>query len=151
MSSNKTTKKNPVSDRELAFREMNRVLRPRGFGLVTLPFRIINEGDFNRFYSGLENLGFEVLSFSGFYKGPENSAFKVYLVGLRKQGEPKKEALAPEVLSWKMDSKPNKKSSSKKKKKQVIDDRPPIKQEFVTQFYPTKTKKSLEQCIKEAL
>ncbi len=150
MSSNRTNKDEPMSDRELTLREMNRVLRVGGFGLITLPHSVLTEDDLKMFHPGLESLGFKVMPFSGFYRGPEDSDFRVYLAGLRKEREPQEEELDDELL-WKMDMKPTSRTSSSKKKKHVIEEKPPVKPEFVTEFYPTRTRKPLEQVVAEGL
>ena len=64
MSTPKKRKKEKISERELVLREMNGVLRKKGYGIITLPHTLIDERDSLRFHNGLESLGFEVLPFS---------------------------------------------------------------------------------------
>ena len=127
--------KKTVPERELVFREQNRVLRNGGYSIVTLPHTILRTIDLPRFYQGLEQLGFETLPFSGFYKGPEDSSFKVYMAALRKVGKPLKESIDPKLLTWKMDEQGDKKTrKAKEKKKHTIPEQRPIEKEFVSEF-----------------
>ncbi len=148
-------KSKDVNERRLALRELNRVLRNNGYGIITLPHTIINEGDFNNFYKGLRQLGFEVLDFSGFYKGPENSRFNVYLAGVRKEREPSEEDLDDEQLSWKMDRQLGQKKKrtvqNKTKKKKTFQENEPIEPEFIGNFYQRKTGRKLEDSVREAI
>lgn len=152
MSTPKKRKKEKISERELVLREMNGVLRKKGYGIITLPHTLIDERDSLRFHNGLESLGFEVLPFSGFYRGPKESNFKVYLIGLRKVSEPSNNPLKDSALTWKVDKKlEGSRRSSQHKKKYIILEPREVKQEFVTEFFNTKTKKSLESSIKESI
>ena len=142
-----------LRERELALRETNRVLRNNGYAILTLPHTIISEKDLPNFHNGLEKLGFEVLSFSGFYKGPKDSRFKVYLAGLRKRSEPCEEALDDKFLVWKMDKQLGtfKRKAKKKKKHHLGESKNKNEREFVTQFYHTKRRKSLEDSVRESI
>jgi len=142
-----------IKERELVFKEANRILRPGGYGIITLPYTAINLEDTERFYEGLEQLGFEVLPFSGFYKGPKESKFKrVYLAGLRKIEDSPKASINPELLTWKMDKNiGERKGSSKKKKKHILPEERIIEKEHVTSFLHTTRRKELWDLVKESL
>lgn len=136
MSSLKTgSGKNKIREREQAFREQNRILRDNGYSIITLPHTVIQSADLQPFYEGLNQLGFEVLPFSGFFKGPEDSNFKVYLACLRKISEPKVSEVNEELFSWKMDRKlSEEKRHAKKKRKHAIPEDKVIKSEYITNF-----------------
>jgi hypothetical protein len=128
---------------------MNRVLRPNGYALVTLPHTLISPTDEPNFYNGLEQLGFEVLPFSGFYKGPKDSKFKVYMAGLRKISEPCEKTLDENALQWKMDKELSKTiSRTKDKKKQPVKEQKETEKRINTDFYHTRNGKSVEEMVK---
>lgn len=125
-----------IRERELALRETNRVLRDKGYSIITLPYTLINKRDLPLFYEGVEKLGFEVLPFSGFYRGPKDSNFKVYLAGLKKVTEPCIENLDDKFLSWNMDYQLiTPKKHFPKDKKHILPKLREIKREFVNEFY----------------
>lgn len=141
--------KEEINERELFFREANRVLRPEGYAIITLPHTVIREQDLSSFYSGLSQLGFEVLPFSGFYRGPEDSKFKVYLAGLRKTSEPAKEKIDEKLLSWRMDYQMEQKGrKSKRKTKHSAPKVRKMEPEQVELFFNTRTKKTLEEMVR---
>ncbi|MBU1203692.1 MAG: methyltransferase domain-containing protein [Nanoarchaeota archaeon] len=145
-------KKRKIKERELAFREMNRILEDGGYGIITLPHTVINEGDFTIFYDSLAKLGFEVLPFSGFYRGKEDPNFKVYLAALRKLREPCRENLDENALAWKMDKEFSAiQKSTKQKKKPLVPEPKPIKKEVINEFYHTRKKESLEKLIRNTI
>lgn len=138
--------KKKVSERELALREMNKVLRPEGYGLITIPHSLIDQGDLSRFYEGIEQLGFRISENSGFYQGPIDSKYKVYLGLFQKQGEPTTENLDPKIFMWKMDKKrQEKKSSSRRTKKHAIPEPKHIKRENVHEFYSVRDNAKVEE------
>lgn len=142
--------KKEINERELFFRETNRVLRPEGYAIITLPHTVIREQDLSLFYSGLSQLGFEVLPFSGFYRGPEDSKFKVYLAGLRKTSEPAKEKIDEQLLTWKMDYEIGQKGrKSKRKTKHSAPKVRKMEPEQVELFFNTRTKKTLEEMVRK--
>jgi SAM-dependent methyltransferase len=143
--------KDEILEREQAFREINRILRPAGYGIITLPTSILREKDFGNFYSALEQLGFEVLPFSGFYRGAESEKFRVYMAGLRKKSEPCKEKINPELLTWKMDMKSYTKKESKNKRKGIMKDLPIVEKVFVNKFVNTSSGRLLEECVVEGM
>lgn len=139
------------SDRELALREMNRVLRKDGYGIITLPHSLISERDFPNFHQGLKLLGFDVIKCSGYYKGSGDSNFKVYMALVKKKNEPRKEKLDEELLTWHMDiEQRRKRSGSRKKRKLQFKEPKEIKKEIVTDFYSRKNK-NIEESIREAV
>ena len=141
-----------VYERESTFREMNRVLREGGYGIVTLPHTVISESDFPSFYEGLDLLGFEVLPFSGFFRGPKNSKFSVYLAGLRKVSEPQTETLDVDYLTWRMDSQVSGKNKrSSKRRKNLIPEKRDVEKEFVNEFFHRRTGISLEESIRQVV
>ena len=147
--SREKSKVGKISEREQALREMNRVLRPNGYALVTLPHTLISPTDEPNFYNGLEQLGFEVLPFSGFYKGPKDSKFKVYMAGLRKISEPCEKTLDENALQWKMDKELSKTiSRTKDKKKQPVKEQKETEKRINTDFYHTRNGKSVEEMVK---
>ena len=147
--SKEKSKVGKISEREQALREMNRVLRPNGYALVTLPHTLISPTDEPNFYNGLEQLGFEVLPFSGFYKGPKDSKFKVYMAGLRKISEPCEKTLDENALQWKMDKELSKTiSRTKDKKKQPVKEQKETEKRINTDFYHTRNGKSVEEMVK---
>tara|TARA_Y100000310_G_scaffold340741_1_gene437569 strand:- start:2454 stop:4796 length:2343 start_codon:yes stop_codon:yes gene_type:complete len=150
MSKVRTKSRNKIiNEREQALREMNRVLKPEGYGIITLPHTLISPSDEASFYRGLGDLGFEVLPFSGFYRGPKDSKFKVYMAGLRKKSEPCEEALDESALQWKMDKKLSKTTSrTKDKREQPVKEQKETKKEITTDFYHTRNGKSVEEMIR---
>lgn len=143
-----------VREREQAFKEMNRVLRPGGFGIFTLPRGAIKESDFSRFYNGLDMLGLDILPFSGFYQAPKGSKskFRVYLGAVRKSETPQEESLDDKQLEWHVDRESVRKRSGRKKKggrsdKQQRD----VKTEVVNEFVNTRTKETLEDAVRQGL
>tara|TARA_Y100000034_G_scaffold74857_1_gene89924 strand:- start:1623 stop:3965 length:2343 start_codon:yes stop_codon:yes gene_type:complete len=138
-----------INEREQALREMNRILKPEGYGIITLPHTLISPSDEADFYGGLKDLGFEILPFSGFYHGPDDSNFKVYMAGLRKISEPCDEPLDKGVLEWKMDKKLGKRtSSSSGNGKHPVQDQNEIKREIVTEFVHSGKKRSVEEMLR---
>jgi superfamily II DNA or RNA helicase/ubiquinone/menaquinone biosynthesis C-methylase UbiE len=145
-------KKETVRERELAIREANRVLRAGGYYLITLPKTRIIENDLQTFHKGLEQLGFEVLPFSGFYRSKQSSSFKVYLGAFKKKSSPCKEPLNDDALKWEMDREPRriKRSSTKEKKHPAAVKEPLVVQrESLTEFYNAGTQKTLEEIMNE--
>ena len=139
-------------ERELAFREFNRILRPKGYAVITLPHTVIAEMDFPNFYDGLGQLGFKVLPFSGFYHGPEDSKFRVYLATLQKIKEPLKGELEEQDLAWRMDQQLGiRKRSASRKRKHAMPEVKEIKKEVLHSFYHSRSKKRLEEFIRESL
>ena len=140
-----------IKERELALREANRVLRENGYAVITLPHTVISESDLTNFYKALNQLGFEVLQFSGFYKSLD-SKFNVYLAGLRKVREPYNGDLDGNLLTWKMDKQlgRNKRISSRKRK-HVMSETKEIVPKIVEQFYHTRSRKSLEDEVRGVL
>ena len=139
-----------VNERELALREVNRVLREGGHYILTLPHSVINESDLPAFNYGLEQLGFEVLPFSGFYKGPEDSRFKVFIAGLRKVSEPLVDSLDDKSLVWKMDERiSSPRRNPNLRKKQPVKDLREIEREVVSEFYSARSGRSLESSVRE--
>ncbi len=150
------SKKNKINEREQVFREMNRVLKKDGYGIITLPHSFISESDFEQFYESLGYLGFRVLPFSGFYVG-EDSKFRVYVAGLQKIQEPCKQLLEPEQMEWKMDKKykldekGRRITSSSKERKQGAQKVKVIEPEFPSKFRHTKKAKSVEELVREGI
>ena len=139
-----------VNERELALREVNRVLREGGHYILTLPHSVISESDLPAFNHGLEQLGFEVLPFSGFYKGPEDSRFKVFIAGLRKVSEPLVDSLDDKSLVWKMDERiSSPRRNPNLRKKQPVKDLREIEREVVSEFYSARSGRSLESSVRE--
>jgi len=145
-----------IKEREGAFRELNRVLKIEGIGLITLPHSVLKEKNLGIFYNGLEKLGFEVLPFSGFYKGPKDANFKVYLGALKKINNPCKDILDDYYLKWEIDKETigdKTICSTKKGKKNHFKPKPKKeeKKEIVGQFFNSRSRKSLEDSILEGL
>ena len=137
-------------EREQAFREMNRVLRNGGRGIVTLANSWISRADEKTFYNALEHLGFEVSPFSGAFRGPEDSNFRVYLAGLVKRDEPDPEKLDDEAFEWKMDRKKGKKVSNSADKggKHPFSEPGVTTKHFTTEFYHDKSGMPVGKLIK---
>jgi len=133
-----------VPERELVFREQNRVLREGGYSIVALPHTVIRERNLPQFNEGLQQLGFEVLPFSGFYKGPEDSSFKVYMGCFRKVEAPQSDKIDPQLLTWRMDEQAEKRTRrSKEKRKHAIPETKPIEKKFIEEFRQVKRGKVL--------
>ncbi|HLC55650.1 MAG TPA: SNF2-related protein [Candidatus Nanoarchaeia archaeon] len=144
-------KENEFSERELALREMNRVLKNKRYGIITIPHSLISEKDFDNFHDGLAQLGFDVLKCSGFYKAGGESDFKVYFALLRKKSKPRDERLDEKLLTWHMDSEQiRKRSGTSRRRKHKFKETPIITREIVTEFYSYKSK-SIEDSIREAI
>jgi len=145
--------KNKLHEREKTLREMNRILKPEGYGIITLPHSVINESDFESFNESLNHLGFNVLPLSGFYNGAD-SKFKVYVAGLQKIQLPNDELLKPEQMQWEMDkkyktnNKGNIVTSSKKSRKHKSPKIKKTKPEIITEFVHSRKKKSIEEMVK---
>ncbi len=137
-------------EREQAFREMNRVLRKGGRGIVTLANTWISRTDEKMFYNALEHLGFEVSPYSGVFRGPEDSTFKVYLAGVVKKDEPNSEILGDEAFEWKVDRKKGKRvsNSTDKRGKHKFDEPGTIARGFVTEFFNDKSGMPVEELIR---
>lgn len=142
-----------VDERQQAFREMNRVIKKDGYGLITLPKNLILETDLERLYDGLSHLGFEVLPFSGFYKGPKNTRYKGYIAGIKKVKDASKNKLPKDTFEWGVDrdiEKGKKRSSTQKRKDSTPKQKPKEnKREIVSEFFNTRTKKSLGELVRE--
>ncbi len=137
-----------INEREAILREMNRVLDTGGYSLITLPYTVISSNNLKKFHKGLESLGFDVLPFSGFYKA-RDSKFRVYLAGLKKISQPGVEPLKKNSLAWKMDTMVGeKKRRSKKKRKHSLPSKKNVIQEFLSDFYHTGSRRSLEESIR---
>ena len=139
-----------VHERELAFRELNRVLRPNGIVLATLPKDIITEGDLPKTYESLTQLGYEILPLSGFYKSPD-SDFKVYLLAAQKVMEPQDEPLDRDAFAWKMDAPKKKKISRGKARKGGMRQKKEIIPRILTTFIITKNGKSMQELAAERI
>ena len=137
-----------VREREQAFREQNRILKNGGYSIITLPHGKIHASNLSSFYEGLDQLGFEILPFSGFYRGPKNSRFRVYLAGLKKISEPKVDKLDDENLIWRMDENigRSRKGKSRKNKHTMREPRHTTP-ELVTEFSLVGKKTSLESLV----
>ncbi len=142
-----------IHERELVFREMNRLLRDQGYSIVTLPYTAITESDLSGFYHSLNHLGFRVLPFSGFYTGGHDSRFKVYLLGLQKTQDSNPDFLEPEDLLWKVDQKLDKKNirHSVRKRKHILQEPKSFEPEYIQEFYHTKENATLEELVLEGL
>jgi superfamily II DNA or RNA helicase/ubiquinone/menaquinone biosynthesis C-methylase UbiE len=144
------TQGDKFGERELALREMNRVLKEGGYGIITLPAsrKIVQRAEASHLEKGFGRLGFEVLPFSGFYKGPEDTNFRAYLACLRKVDEPQKKSLEPEQLAMKMEEKKAKNNvKSAKKRKPQVPDRKEIEKHTVDLFYDTRSGKPLDEMV----
>ena len=140
-----------VDERQQAFREMNRVIKKDGYGLITLPKNLILETDLERLYDGLTHLGFEVLPFSGFYKGPKGTRYKGYITGIKKIKEASNKKLPKDTFEWEVDRDiiRNRKRSSSRKRKDSVPKIKETKKEIVSEFFNTRTKKSLGELVRE--
>lgn len=135
-------------ERKQVLEEMNRVLRKNGYALITVPYSVISERNLPSFHEGLEQLGFEVLPFSGFYKGPEETSFEVYLAGLKKIRKPSVD-VDEDFFDWKMDEKSSgTKGHSKSPKKNPIPDPKIIEKKVINSFY-SKNGTRLEDYVRE--
>ena len=147
--------KKTFHEREQAFREFNRVLRPEGYGIVTLPHSVILDRDTQTFSEGLKQLGFEYLPFSGFYQGIDqngkNSNFKVFLAAMKKVNEPQKEKVDETLLEWKMDRREKKSSrTSVNRRKGAPREEKIVKPEPITGAYLIgQRERSLDELIGE--
>ena len=141
-------KKEGMSERELTLREINRVLKEKGYFTFTLPHSIINVENLSPFYESLDHLGFSVSPASGFYKGPQDTNFKVFAGVAQKIRNPKKSSIPSELLSWKMDfPKIKKVKTSENSRKHSFSTKPEQEPRFIQEFYNSATNKSLEECI----
>jgi len=142
-------KKEKYSEREMFFREANRILRPGGYALITLPHSVIAQNDLTKFYEGLKQLGFEVLPFSGFYRGPTDSKFRVFLAGLRKTSEPNSEALSENQLRWKMDEETRRIKGKRPRsdRRHPVNEPKDVEKEFVNEFYLITNGRTLKEIV----
>lgn len=88
------------TERELAIREANRILKQGGYYIMTLPRGVVTEEQGARLQEGLQQLGFEVVpEFTGFARSTdENTRFNIYVATARKVGGPSPERLSKEYL-----------------------------------------------------
>lgn len=148
---NRNPESSEVSERELVLREMNRVLRKGGYGVITLPYSVISTPNVPVFNEGLQKLGFEVLPFSGFYRSPQQHSFRVHLTGLRKVTEAPEDSVGQKYFEWKMDAKKKVKKGPPKddpKKKAPLPqtEKDPI---HLNNFVHSESGKSLSEIIGE--
>tara|TARA_Y100000310_G_C20676857_1_gene813586 strand:+ start:694 stop:3099 length:2406 start_codon:yes stop_codon:yes gene_type:complete len=143
-----------INEREGVLREMHRVLRYGGIGLISSPVKkMISSSDQERFNFGLEKLGFEVLPFSGIYGSPTDNRFRTYLTGIRKVGDAPKSSIGQEHLTWEMDREKEKKKRKKsvkrnkngKKKSAPKTPKPKV----INDFEKVGTRKTPENLIEE--
>jgi superfamily II DNA or RNA helicase/ubiquinone/menaquinone biosynthesis C-methylase UbiE len=144
-------KRKNIREREGAFREMNRVLRPEGLGLIALPQGVIIEKDLEGFYQSLGKLGLDVLPFSGFYKGGIETDYRVFIAGLKKTTDPQEENLEDSELVWHMDTERLRKRSGKERKGGMPKFRSEQTTEIVREFFNVRTKETLDDCIRRSL
>jgi superfamily II DNA or RNA helicase len=129
-------KKERLYEREAWLREFNRVMKVGGYALISLPPGIVVEEDLPKLYWAFNELGFEVLPFSGFVYGGDE--FREHFFGLRKVEECCEGELGEEPFTWNMDK------ERKKRKRER-----PRKRESVSQFiFETKEgEKTLEEVL----
>lgn len=141
--------KDKENERELAFREMNRVLRDKGQAMITLPSALLTEEDLVSFNKDIEQLGFKVLPYTGFYKGPAGSNYSgCFLAGLKKIGNPGENSLGEKAFEWHMDREfLRKRTGTSRARKLQIKTKEPPKREIVTKFFKIGSNKSLAEIV----
>ncbi|MEM4214748.1 MAG: SNF2-related protein [Candidatus Pacearchaeota archaeon] len=88
-----------MSEREMALREANRILKDNGYYIIVLPASSLynNGGTDNSFEgkwkSGLRKLGFRIIPELTGYANSEDNNFKIYIVTMQKVGKPIEKAL----------------------------------------------------------
>lgn len=88
------------TERELAIREANRILKEGGYYIMTLPRGVVTEGQGARLQEGLQQLGFDIVpEFTGFACSiGDDTGFNMYVATAQKVGEPSPEPLNKEYL-----------------------------------------------------
>jgi ubiquinone/menaquinone biosynthesis C-methylase UbiE/superfamily II DNA or RNA helicase len=141
-----------ANEREQALREMNRVLRKKGFGIITLPSAVLTEEDAERFYRALQQTGFSTLPGTGFYKSGGN--FRAHISIFQKQEEAPKARLEADLLTWEMDRIRRNgvvHRTTRKRKNHGLKEPREEKKEVLTNFMNVRTQKSLEESLKELM
>lgn len=97
-----------IEQRENALRESNRILRPKGYFIMTIPPSLVEDhGIEDKLWQGLEYLGLDVIpELSGLVKAtePVDSNFKVHLTTCKKIKTPLEERLSSNQFAFVRDS-----------------------------------------------
>jgi len=137
-----------MPEREVIFREANRVLPTGGFYVFTLPYSVIHRSDVPTFSQGLQQLGFDVLPETGFYTSPEGSQarFRVFLGALQKRECHSPKPLAEGSLAWKMDERfgHGRKGVTKNRRKRLARKKRKEPYQIITEFVKEDTGRVLE-------
>lgn len=95
----------PLREREAFLKETNRILKDKGYFLLNLPCSMIRPNEVDKFYNGLNQIGFDVVNgLSGYIESNKRGGdFKIFNALLQKVGEPSSENLARDTFEFAAD------------------------------------------------